>query len=133
MKCHLSNLVKYEKTKVCGILIIVVFWIMYHISTIPISPLPNYDEVFFASISNEYQNTGLLNLKAGTLPGENSIEVLEYGPIYFLLQGLVISKFGLSITSARSISLICGILLFLGVTLLTWFRTKRYMCSRFII
>lgn len=83
-------------------------WILYHFITLSRSPIPNFDEAFFASITRSLQNDGLLMLKMSTYPRFENEEVLFYGPVYFYLQMFITNCIGWGIFEFRLLSLLCG-------------------------
>jgi 4-amino-4-deoxy-L-arabinose transferase-like glycosyltransferase len=94
-------------------LLIIILWLIYHVFTLNISPLPNFDEVFFSDISSSYATSGKLNLAIGKMPGDNPDEILTYGPVYFSFQGFILEHFGMNIITGRLTSFISGIFIFL--------------------
>lgn len=96
--------------KFCYIVLMffLVVWFLYHLITLSISPLPNFDEVFFTNISDNLCSKGGLYLSIGIIPGENVDHVIAYGPVYFYLHSIIIKIFGLNIISGRLISLFSG-------------------------
>lgn len=90
--------------------ILLLIYVFYHLITLCISPLPWFDEVVFASISNEFSSTGKFFLKAA--PFLRDTEIFEYGPVYFLFTGAVIKFLGVGILQVRIISLVFGFLCF---------------------
>ncbi len=94
-------------------LLIIILWLIYHVFTLNISPLPNFDEVFFSDISSSYAASGKLNLAIGKMPGDKPDEILTYGPVYFSFQGFILEHFGMNIITGRLTSFISGIFIFL--------------------
>lgn len=85
-----------------------IIWILYHFITLSRSPLPYFDEAFFASITKSLQDEGLLMLKMSTVPRFESEEVLFYGPVYFYIQLFITNLIGWGIFEFRLLSLLCG-------------------------
>jgi hypothetical protein len=91
------------------------FWLLFIIfatinfSTLGLHPLPWFDEVFFADISNAYKEAGKFNLQMS--PNIFRSEILFYGPVYFFIQSLIIKYFGLDIVQFRMLNFLAGILL----------------------
>ncbi len=83
---------------------------VYHLITLHISPLPWFDEVFFANITETYNTTGkfLLTVSPALVGLEG--EVLMYRTVYFLLNSIIMDIFGLSIYSFRLLNLIAGMI-----------------------
>lgn len=84
-----------------------VLYVLYHLVTLTYSPLPWFDEVSFASITNSfiksrtyYQEAIMINTK-----GENSM----YGPVYFALQAVIVKLTGWNIFTFRISNLLFGI------------------------
>jgi hypothetical protein len=116
------------------LLIIIGLWIFYHIITISISPLPNFDEVFFTSIADNYSNDFTFSTSIGSLPGQKTSEVLVYGPLYFMALGNIIKYFGLNIFVGRSISLFSGfLLLFFFIFFLKKTSKKTFFIYLFVL
>jgi 4-amino-4-deoxy-L-arabinose transferase-like glycosyltransferase len=113
MNSFLDKDIKYFKLFISFIF---VFWLLYHLITISLSPLPNMDEIFFANISDQLNKFNSLTLQLSSLPGEKSVPILHYGPIYFYLQSFFISNFGLNIVSVRCLSFVSGVIILLGLT-----------------
>lgn len=101
-----------------------VFWLFYHLITISISPLPNMDEIFFANISDQLNKFNSLALQFASLPGEKSVPILHYGPVYFYLQSILISNFGLNIFTVRCLSFVSGVIILLGLTIFLFKKLK---------
>jgi hypothetical protein len=109
----LINLFRKEKYLNISLSIIFILWLFYHLITISISPLPNFDEVFFSNISNNLFSKGGLYLSIGKTSEEDLDLVLAYGPIYFYLHGFIIKLIGLNIITGRVLSLVSGFFIFL--------------------
>ncbi len=102
-----TNEVSFSKNK-WFIIIPGFFWILYHFITLSRSPLPYFDEAFFASITRSLQDEGLLMLKMSTVPRFENEEVLFYGPVYFYIQLFITNIIGWGIFEFRLLSLLCG-------------------------
>jgi 4-amino-4-deoxy-L-arabinose transferase-like glycosyltransferase len=79
--------------------------------TLGVSPLPWYDEVDFASITIGFAETGKFMCTANDLyfTGK-SMEVLYYGPVYFVINSVVHGFFGSGIIQFRILNFVAGIL-----------------------
>ena len=97
-KTHEIN-TPYQSTKFLT-LVFFVMWIGYHLATLSLSPLPWFDEVFYASISESFRYNGtlILSIAPDHLPGG---EALSYGPVYFMLTAWVTDLIGFNIFSFR--------------------------------
>jgi len=89
----------------------IVAWLMYHFITISFSPLPWFDEVFFADLSASVHSTGKLYLEMSIRPEYQLTEVLYYGPVYFYVQAALINIFGLNLYTIRLLNLLSGMAL----------------------
>jgi|GEM_PF-2500629 4-amino-4-deoxy-L-arabinose transferase-like glycosyltransferase len=106
-----SNLLMTEHTEGRSnqmlVSVVGLLYVAWHVATLSVSPLPWYDEVFFAGISQ--------NVAAGkgfyTLPTleKQPYEALFYGPLYFWLQAFVIKLAGLHQFTFRLTGLLSGI------------------------
>jgi len=101
-----------------------IFWLLYHLVTIPIAPLPYLDEIFFVNISDQLNKFNSLSLQLSSLPSEKPVSILYYGPVYFYLQSFVISNFGLNIFTVRFLSFFFGVLVLLSFTFFTFKKIK---------
>lgn len=81
-------------------------FVLFHLFTLDISPIPWFDETFFASITSSYTNSGkfLLNIA----PYQYSGELFLYGPLYFWTTSLVTQILGFNIFSFRLTALVAG-------------------------
>ncbi len=79
-------------------------------ATLNISPLPWYDEVDFASITHSYAQNKSFTCSANDLyfPVKGT-EVLYYGPVYFVLTGIITKLFGFGIFQFRVLNFVSGI------------------------
>ncbi|WP_299460297.1 hypothetical protein [uncultured Microscilla sp.] len=78
-------------------------FVLLQFFTLHTSPLPWFDETFFASIAWHWANTGKLVPQVAIFT-----EVKLYGPIYFWLTGISFQLFGFSIASFRLVNLMAG-------------------------
>ena len=76
--------------------------IIWHLYTLSYSPLPWFDETFFASITHSLINGKGFCLEVGPLIDSRPIYI--YGPIYFLMTSIVTSIFGFSIFMFRIVN-----------------------------
>jgi uncharacterized membrane protein len=81
-------------------------YIVYHLATLIYSPLPWFDEVSFLSMTESYMKDGTLFEQARII-GEPA-EKLNYGPIYFVWQALMIKTFGYGIFTVRITNMLMG-------------------------
>ncbi len=90
------------------ILIASLIYVAYHFATLIYSPLPWFDEVSFASITNSYlkHHTFYEEARIIVLPDQK----LDYGPVYFMMQAAVIKTLGFSIFNFRIASLLFGLI-----------------------
>jgi hypothetical protein len=84
------------------------FWILFHFVTIERSPLPNFDEAFFASMTKSFQQDGSLMLRMSTMTKFENDEVWLYGPIYFFCQSFITQYIGWGIWQFRLLNLLAG-------------------------
>lgn len=94
-------------------------WVLYHIYTIRFSPLPWWDEVFFADIADSINETGKMYLRLSLYQIHREYEFLLYGPVFFYIQASLIKLFGLSSEVIRMVNLTSGfaiVFLFLWVS-----------------
>ena len=108
----------FRKNKL--LIFITLTFIINHILTLPLSPMPWYDEVIFQSISLDFWQNG--SFKAPVDPlfhnGQNNF---IYGPVYFFLQSLIYHLFGISVVTGRFLNLIFSF----GIVLLVIFFYKK--------
>jgi 4-amino-4-deoxy-L-arabinose transferase-like glycosyltransferase len=95
---------KYKIFLITSLLI----YIVYHLATLIYSPIPWFDEVSFAALSESYA-------KDHTFYETNRILVLPdqkyvYGPLYFMVQAFVIKTLGFSMFHIRLNSLLFGLI-----------------------
>lgn len=104
-----------QKTKITffSILLLAAIW---HFWSLPYSPLPWFDETFFASVTHSYINDDGFDLKVCPLQ-TNGKPVLIYGPIYFMITGFFTKLLGFDVFSFRLANLIGAI-----ITILIFFK-----------
>jgi Dolichyl-phosphate-mannose-protein mannosyltransferase len=107
LHCSLNRLkINYPKILLAALIVTAILGVLL----LPISPLPWYDEVDFASISRSYAATGKFICSANQLYFNSpSTEVLYYGPVYFFLNALVIKAIGFGIVQMRCLNFLAGI------------------------
>ena len=92
------------------------------LATLSRSPLPWYDEVFLASISESWIASGKLALGINKLRTE---EILVYGPAYFYLQGSLFNLFEMNIYTVRLPAFLAGG----GIVCVTFFLLTQWGIS----
>jgi len=87
-------------------------FVIYHLVTLSVSPIVWYDETFFNSVTLDFitNHTFFLNVDPNAYHNQ---EILCYGPVYFVFNGLIISLFENSPFFARLLGLISGLILVL--------------------
>ncbi len=82
-------------------------YVCWHLATLTRSPLPYFDDTYFASVGHTFTETGEMRLNAGPLwtPGV----IYLYGPIYFTAQRTIFRLFGFGLFQNRILALTCGI------------------------
>ena len=79
----------------------------WHLFSLNISPLPWFDEVFYASMTLSFlEGNGLV---PDVVPFESNRQVFTYGPVYFLLTAASTSLLGFGIFSFRLVNFLFGI------------------------
>ena len=82
-------------------------WIVWHVATLTRSPVPYYDDTFFASVGDSLERAGELKLPVSPL--HISGPVYLYGPIYFAVQAFVFRHLGFGIFQNRILPLLFGL------------------------
>lgn len=99
----MKNIIRFDKW-------LWLFWLLvviYHFLTLSYSPLPWFDETFFASISlSVREGKGLILQAAPFYTGDKP--VLIYGPVYFYLQAGIIWLLGFSEWTFRLLNLLAA-------------------------
>lgn len=90
------------------LIILFVIYVAFHLVTLIYSPLPWFDEVSFLSMTESYMKNGTL-FETSRIIAE-PLEKLNYGPIYFLWQSVMIKTFGFGIFTVRITNMIFGFL-----------------------
>ena len=89
-----------------------IFWtigglyLLYHILTLGISPLPWFDEVCFVNITDNFYSYNRLNFDIYPWRFPQNIEALSYGPVYFYLTKYFWVVFGKGIIQFRIVNLL---------------------------
>lgn len=96
--------------------LLIILLLIIHVFTLTFSPLPWFDEVFFADISKNFSEGKGLKLLIAPEISIMGQEVLVYGPVYFFLQAIPIYFFGLEKFIFRLVCFLGGVLsiFFLG-------------------
>ena len=113
---------KLHKTTLVICILLIAIW---HFWSLSYSPLPWFDETFFASITNSLMNGHGFHLAVCPIQ-TNGEQVLTYGPVYFLLTTLSSSIFGFGIMSFRIVNLIGAI-----ISLLFFYRILQQLLLPF--
>lgn len=87
-------------------------YLVVHLYTLDISPLPWFDETYMLSIAEEFIETGQLFPKVAQV--RQMDQELIYGPVYFVITGTVIKLMGTSIFTFRITTLIAGFLVIIA-------------------
>jgi hypothetical protein len=120
---------KYAKPTFVLVLLMAALWRFW---ALPYSPLPWFDETFFASITHSFIHGEGFHLAVCPLQ-TNGEQVLIYGPIYFLLTGLITKTLGFGLFSFRLANLlgaIVSIFLFSRIIKkLGWRSTTLYLMT----
>jgi 4-amino-4-deoxy-L-arabinose transferase-like glycosyltransferase len=87
-------------------------YVMFHLLTLERSPLPGFDEVFFADLTRSLQNEGKMMLRMSFMDMHVNSEVLTYGPVYFYLEAFITDFLGWGIIQFRLLNFLAGFLLF---------------------
>lgn len=91
--------------------------------TLSRSPIPWYDEVFMASISESWLASGKFSLGINELHTE---EIVTYGPVYFYLQGNLFHSLGMNIYTVRLPGFLAGI----GIVYITFVLLRHWAIAR---
>jgi 4-amino-4-deoxy-L-arabinose transferase-like glycosyltransferase len=102
------------------IVIASVVYVCYHLLTLAYSPLPWFDEVAFASITESYMKHHTFVEDARHLNWHG--EKLMYGPIYFVWQAMLAKTFGMGIFTFRITALLFGF-----INLFLVYKVCRYL------
>ena len=83
-------------------------YLVFQFVTLTMSPLPWSDETFYASITLSYQQNHKFYLDWCPICFDFQ-QILTYGPIYFMINSIIISIFGFGIFQFRILGLLSGI------------------------
>ncbi len=89
------------------LILIILGYLLYNFLTLAISPIPWFDEVWFASITHSFITKGKFLLEI--CPLRTDKEVLAYGPVYFLLTAASVKLLGFGIFSFRLVNFLFGL------------------------
>lgn len=99
-------------------------YLIIHLTTLGFFPLPWFDEVFFASITERFLQQGDFYPNVSFFAFKEN-EALLYGPIYFILNSLFVKLFGVSTFGIRIFNFISGILcIWISIKLLKLYTNK---------
>ena len=98
--------IKKSKYSIVGYLAILLY-LLIHLYTLDLFPLPWYDETYMASIGKAFLETGEFTKTLAYYTDEPKVD-LRYGPAYFLVTALVFKFLGVGIFQYRLISLFSG-------------------------
>lgn len=90
------------------LLIFVLAYFVFHIYTLPLNPLPWFDETFFVSIAINFAEKGNFIAEVSKEMW-NEQEIFYHGPVFYFLQSLSYKVFGFSIVTFRWIPFVFGI------------------------
>ena len=101
--------------------IVGVLYVIFHLLTLDISPLPWFDETFMLNIAKNKIDTGayLFTIAPPYESGNN--EALIYGPLYFIISTTVLKIFGVGIFQYR----IVGVFFAFLVLLISYFTARK--------
>lgn len=83
-------------------------YFIIHLTSLAIFPLPWFDEVFFASMTDNFINDTRFFPEVSWFAFEKN-EGVTYGPIYFILNSFFVQLFGWNAFSLRLLNFLCGI------------------------
>lgn len=92
-----------------GLVVLVAAYLLYHLFTLQLSPLPWFDEVVYADITDSYIHNQFFDLKLSPVFSQG--EVLCYGPVYFYLQSLICKLAGFDAFQFRLLNFVSGLLI----------------------
>lgn len=113
-------------------IVLIAFTIFWHFWSLTYSPLPWFDETFFASITHSLINGKGMHLAVCPIQ-TNGDPVLIYGPVYFIITGLITKTLGFSLYTFRLANLlgaIISVFLFFKITKKQgWKKTTMYLMT----
>jgi len=104
----INKLISIIKIKNSVFYLFVFLLIIFNLLTLNYSPLPWFDEVYFASITKSYSETGLFKFYISPL--YDSGEVLRYGPLYFIFTSIIVKIFGFGLFQYRILNFVASVL-----------------------
>lgn len=109
--CTIKKKAMLQRISVTSLIIglLIVFSVVSLIS-LSISPLPWFDEIVFANISESFNAGNFLELSAAPPIFDDTRQVYVYGPVFFALSSIPIALFGLSEITFRFLPLFFGLL-----------------------
>lgn len=84
--------------------LLLLLYLLGQLLSLPYSPLPWFDETFFAHIARNWWQSGQLMASVAIFE-----EIKAYGPVYFILTGLSLGVFGFEIWAFRIVNFMFGI------------------------
>ncbi len=102
------------------ILFLLLIFVINHVLTLPLSPMPWYDEVILQSISLDFLQHGTFRAPVDPLYNTGQSNYI-YGPVYFFLQSLIFKSTGISVIGGRLFNFIFSF----GIVLLVLFFLKK--------
>ncbi len=108
------------------IIILIVLFILvsvFHFVTLTISPIVWGDEIFMNSVALDFVKNKTFFLSEDPA-FSRGMEVLAYGPIFFVLDALIINEFGNGIFQARFLQLFFGLMLIASIAIFLYKRIE---------
>lgn len=96
-----------------------IVYLLLHVATLTRSPVPYFDDTFFASVGESFARTGELKLPVAPLWMDGPVYL--YGPVYFVALRSVFAQYGFGILQNRVLGLGFG----LGLVLVTFAVLRR--------
>ena len=96
------------------LIIFLLGFVLYHLLTLSISPIVWQDETFFNSITLDFINNHTFNCSADPTI-YNGMPHFYYGPVFFTLNGFILSLFGNNPFFARLLGLLSGFIILLTI------------------
>lgn len=87
----------------------ILLYVIYNISTLQYSPVPWFDEVCHASITESFVKNGIIYEEARNISPDVKQLDLAYGPVYAMLQSVMTSVFGFTIFTFRFTNMFFGL------------------------
>jgi len=111
-RINIKLFLKFLNKKQLLFALIIILYVVYHISTLGYTPLVWQDETFFNSITTDYIQNKSFHLTSCPL-FLNGIEVIYYGPVFFIINSWIIEILGNNPFQARLLGLLAGICIIL--------------------